>query len=89
MLSTLENKMNEYGSSQSEFLVSIPLHGKKVELDSITDLFLQYTALPESTERRIFHIDISNEVNTVIYRCMLILKKTNIFRGNTQHIRKR
>ncbi|CAC5418097.1 RNF213 [Mytilus coruscus] len=62
MLSTLEKKMDKYGSSHSEYLVSIPIHGKKVVSDSITDVLLQYTGLPESNDRRIFHIDISHEV---------------------------
>jgi hypothetical protein len=47
--------------------VTIPLHEKTINVDSIMDIFLKEISLPQFHKPTLFHIDISHEVCIGIY----------------------
>jgi len=67
---SLESKI---GGSNTDLTVSIPLHEKTINLQTVTQRLLKEIPHPDAITTRLFHIDISHEVSVYVYLTYLVL----------------
>ncbi|XP_062615790.1 E3 ubiquitin-protein ligase RNF213-like, partial [Saccostrea cucullata] len=67
-------------------VVSIPLHDKEISIDGIMDVLLQNTLPPEEIEPRLFHIDLSYEVQEGVDYLLFQLLILGCLTNSTGHV---